>query len=73
MKGGKSVLWVDENMAYTFVMRSINFLKSNKDKPVYIYCALYQPHIPMVPHPTFAGKSGMGSKGDGILEAVLNC
>lgn len=69
MKGGRSALWVDENMADTFVMKGINFIKSNKDKPFFLYFALHQPHVPRVPHTRFAGKSGMGPRGDVILEA----
>jgi len=30
---------------------------------------LHQPHVPRIPHPRFAGKSGLGPRGDVILEA----
>src|SRR5690606_15419281 len=35
----------------------------------FLYYALQQPHVPRTPHPRFAGKSGMGPRGDVILEA----
>jgi len=69
MKGGKSALWVDENMADTFLTKSIDFVKANQTKPFFLYYALHQPHVPRVPHSRFAGKSGMGPRGDAILEA----
>ncbi|SMO32098.1 Arylsulfatase A [Saccharicrinis carchari] len=69
MKGGQSALWVDEDMADTFLVRAKQFVKKHKDKPFFLYYALHQPHVPRVPHPRFAGKSGMGPRGDVILEA----
>jgi arylsulfatase A-like enzyme len=69
MKGGKSAMWVDENMADTFLSKSIDFLKANQTKPFFLYYALHQPHVPRVPNSRFVGKSGMGPRGDAILEA----
>lgn len=69
MKGGKSALWVDENMADTFLTKSIDFIRTNRNKPFFLYYALHQPHVPRAPHPRFVGKSGMGPRGDAILEA----
>jgi arylsulfatase A-like enzyme len=34
-----------------------------------LYYALQQPHVPRTPHPRFVGKSGMGPRGDVIVEA----
>jgi arylsulfatase A-like enzyme len=34
-----------------------------------LYYALNQPHVPRTPNPRFVGKSGMGPRGDVILEA----
>lgn len=36
---------------------------------LFLYYALHQPHVPRVPHPRFVGKSGMGPRGDCIVEA----
>lgn len=69
MKGGKSALWVDEEMADTFLGKAKNFVVENQDRPFFLYYALHQPHVPRVPHPRFAGKSSMGPRGDVILEA----
>lgn len=69
MKGGKAALWVDEDMADTFLDKATSFVKENQDKPFFLYYALHQPHVPRVPNARFAGKSSLGPRGDAILEA----
>lgn len=69
MKGGKSALWVDEDMADTFLDKAKGFVSQNQDKPFFLFYALHQPHVPRAPNQRFAGKSGMGPRGDAILEA----
>ncbi|WP_439184269.1 sulfatase family protein [Carboxylicivirga taeanensis] len=69
MKGGKSALWVDEDMADTFLLKAKQFVSQNKENPFFLFYALHQPHVPRVPNQRFAGKSGMGPRGDAILEA----
>ncbi len=69
MRGGTSARWVDENMADTLLEESLRFIEDNKEQPFFLYYALHQPHVPRVPNPRFAGKSGMGPRGDVILEA----
>lgn len=72
-KGGKSALWHDEDMADVFLNKAKAFIDANNpDKtgqPFFLYYALQQPHVPRVPHPRFVGKSGMGPRGDAIIEA----
>ncbi len=69
MKGGDSAEWVDEEMAYDFLAEAQKFIKENKQGPFFLYYALQQPHVPRTPAPEFVGKSGMGARGDVILEA----
>lgn len=69
MKGGKSALWVDEDMADTFLEKATDFVTTHREEPFFLYYALHQPHVPRVPNPRFAGKSPMGPRGDVILEA----
>lgn len=69
MKGGHAARWVDEDMAQYFVDKVHTFLDDNKDKPFFLYYGLHQPHVPRTPHADFVGKSGMGPRGDAILEA----
>ena len=69
MKGGKSALFTDENMADDFLGEAKKFVSDHKDQPFFLFYSLHQPHVPRVPHPRFAGKSGLGPRGDVILEA----
>ncbi|MFV0248890.1 MAG: sulfatase family protein [Tenacibaculum sp.] len=69
MKGGESAKWVDEDMADTFLTKAQHFVKENKNKPFFLYYALQQPHVPRTPHARFVGSSGMGPRGDVIVEA----
>ncbi|MCJ7449652.1 MAG: arylsulfatase [Bacteroidales bacterium] len=68
MTGGKSALWVDEEIADVITGKAVDFIGNNKDKPFFLYFATHDIHVPRVPHPRFAGKSGMGPRGDAILE-----
>lgn len=69
MKGGKAAQWMDENMADTFLIRAQQYVTQHKDEPFFLYYAMQQPHVPRTPHPRFAGASGMGPRGDVIVEA----
>ncbi|WP_430809503.1 MULTISPECIES: sulfatase family protein [unclassified Carboxylicivirga] len=69
MKGGEAAKWNDIDMADHFLVKAQEYVKSQKDKPFFLYYAMQQPHVPRTPHPRFVGKSGMGPRGDVILEA----
>ena len=68
-KGGKTAQWRDEDMAELFLEKAKAFVEENKDRPFFLYYGLHQPHVPRVPNERFIGKSGMGARGDVILEA----
>ncbi|MGB5436522.1 MAG: arylsulfatase [Maribacter sp.] len=69
MKGGEAAKWVDEDMADYFLAEAQAYVKKHKNEPFFLYYALQQPHVPRTPHPRFVGKSGMGPRGDVIVEA----
>ena len=69
MKGGESAKWVDENMADTFLIRAQKYIVEHKNEPFFLYYALQQPHVPRTPHERFVGSTGMGPRGDVIVEA----
>jgi arylsulfatase A-like enzyme len=69
MKGGEKAKWKDEDMADTFLKGAQDYVKKHKSEPFFLYYALQQPHVPRTPHPRFVGKSGMGPRGDVIVEA----
>jgi arylsulfatase A-like enzyme len=68
MSGGKAARWVDQDMADTFTRKAVAFIEQNKDGPFFLYFATHDPHVPRVPHPRFAGKSGCGVRGDVIMQ-----
>lgn len=68
MNGGKSALWIDEEMADVITSKAVKFIEENREKPFFLYFATHDIHVPRVPHQRFAGKSGMGPRGDAILE-----
>lgn len=69
MKGGESAKWKDTEMADHFLGKAQDFVIESKEQPFFLYYAMQQPHVPRNPAPRFAGKSGMGPRGDVILEA----
>ena len=68
-KGGKSAYWVDEDMAQVLVDKVDEYLDEKQNEPFFLYYGLHQPHVPRTPNSKFVGKSGMGPRGDAILEA----
>jgi arylsulfatase A-like enzyme len=68
MTGGKSALWVDEFMAEAISQKALNFIDNNKETPFFLYYSTHDIHVPRMPNAQFAGKSGMGPRGDAILE-----
>lgn len=69
MKGGESAKWIDEDMADYFLADAQAYVKKHKDEPFFLYYALQQPHVPRTPNARFVGSSGMGPRGDVIVEA----
>ena len=68
MTGGKSALWKDEDIADVITDKAKNFITSHKEKPFFLYMGTQDVHVPRIPHPRFAGKSGLGTRGDVILQ-----
>ncbi len=68
MTGGKAARWVDEDMADSLAKEGEAFLERHKSSPFFLYFATHGIHVPRVPHPRFAGVTGMGPRGDAIAE-----
>ena len=64
MKGGKSALWKDDQIADELTNKAVSFIENHKDEPFFLYFATQDAHVPRVPNERFAGKSGMGPRGD---------
>lgn len=68
MTGGRSARWTDEDLTDQLLGKAIEFVTTRKDAPFFLYFAMNEPHVPRAPHPRFVGKSGMGPRGDTILQ-----
>lgn len=68
MSGGKSARWTDEDMADTITAKAVDFIQKNRAKPFFLYFATHDIHVPRVPHSRFVGKTGMGPRGDAIVQ-----
>jgi arylsulfatase A-like enzyme len=68
MTGGKQARWTDEELPFTFLQKAKDFIAINKKKPFFLYYALTEPHVPRMPSTMFKGKSGLGLRGDAILQ-----
>ncbi|MES2276720.1 MAG: arylsulfatase [Bacteroidota bacterium] len=66
--GGKSALWVDEEISTVLADKTVKFIEANKSKSFFLYFATHNIHVPRVVNKRFAGKSVMGPRGDAILE-----
>ena len=69
MTGGRGALWKDEDMADAFTGKALAFIERHRQERFFLYFATHDIHVPRVPHARFAGKSGMGPRGDALLEA----
>ncbi len=68
MSGGKKALWDDETMADVITGKAVQFIERHKAEPFFLFFSTHDIHVPRVPHPRFVGKSGMGPRGDAILQ-----
>nr|WP_068892323.1 arylsulfatase [Pedobacter panaciterrae] len=68
MSGGKIARWVDEELSTTFLAKAQQFIDNNHKNPFFLYFALTEPHVPRMPATMFRGKSGLGLRGDAILQ-----
>lgn len=68
MKGGQTARWVDEDMADVITIKANQFITNHKDEPFFLYFSTHDIHVPRVPHSRFVGQSGMGPRGDAIVQ-----
>ncbi len=68
MTGGKSALWVDEDMADVLTGKALEFIDKSKAQPFFLFFATHDIHVPRMPHARFGGKTTMGPRGDSIVE-----
>lgn len=68
MTGGEAARWKDEDMSDTFLGSAVDFIERNQNKPFFLYIATHENHVPRAPHPRFRGSSGLGVRGDAIVQ-----
>lgn len=68
MKGGGKALWTDEHIADTIVSKTVQYIREHKSTPFFLYVGTNDVHVPRYPNPRFVGKSGMGYRGDVVLQ-----
>src|SRR5690242_9003835 len=68
MTGGKSALWVDENIADTITSRAVRFIEQSKARPFFLYFATPDIHVPSLPNRRSPGKTQLGPRADAIAE-----
>ena len=66
--GGHAARFRDEDLADKWVEKSEQWITQNKDNPFFLYFASHDIHVPRMPHERFHGQSGMGLRGDAIVE-----
>lgn len=66
--GGMKARFRDEDLADEWIKESSKWIEANKDHPFFLYFAGHDIHVPRAPHERFVGKSGLGPRGDSILE-----
>lgn len=68
MKGGGKALWRDEDIADVITGKAVDFIEENSKKPFLLYFGTNDIHVPRVPNERFIGKSGLGARGDALLQ-----
>lgn len=68
MSGGLQSRWVDEELTTTFLSVAQEFIQTNRKAPFFLFLAMIEPHVPRMPATYFKGKSGLGLRGDAIMQ-----
>jgi arylsulfatase A-like enzyme len=68
MTGGQAARWIDEDMADVFTGKAVEFIRQQQRQPFFLFFATHDIHVPRAPHARFAGRSGMGPRGDALLQ-----
>ncbi len=68
MTGGKTARWTDEELSTTFLAKTLEYIESKRKQPFFLLFNMIEPHVPRMPATMFKGKSGLGFRGDAILQ-----
>lgn len=68
MAGGHQARWTDEEVPMTFLQKAKDYMEINKSHPFFLFYTMTEPHVPRMPSTMFKDKSGLGYRGDAILQ-----
>lgn len=68
MKGGKSALWVDEQIPQVLTNQAKSFMSRAQQGPFFLFFSLHDIHQPRIAHRDFIESSTMGPRGDVIAQ-----
>ncbi|NER17860.1 sulfatase family protein [Spongiivirga citrea] len=68
MKGGKSALWIDEEIPFVLTKKANSFVDINKKNPFFLFFSLHDIHQPRIANIKFVEASIMGPRGDVIAQ-----
>ena len=66
--GGMKARFRDQDLADEWVRAADKWIDANQKRPFFLYLASHDIHCPRTPHERFVGKSGMGPRGDAIVD-----
>jgi arylsulfatase A-like enzyme len=66
--GGKAAWWKDIDIADTLTGEAVKFIDQHHAKPFFLCFTPHDVHAPTLPHPRFAGTSGLGARADMVHE-----
>jgi len=66
--GGHAARFRDEDLADKWAEKSNAWIEANRAHPFFLFLASHDIHVPRIPHERFQGKSGLGPRGDSILQ-----
>nr|WP_146578612.1 sulfatase-like hydrolase/transferase [Neorhodopirellula pilleata] len=66
--GGHAARFRDEDLADRWVSESKRWISDHQEQPFFLFFAAHDIHVPRIVHERFQGKSGLGPRGDAIVE-----
>ena len=68
MRGGKAASWKDQDLADRITAEAEKFIRESQGRPIFLYFATNDIHVPRDPAERFRGRSGLGIRGDATVQ-----
>ena len=65
---GAAYVILDEDLADEWVKQSNKWIEANRDNPFFLFFSSHDLHVPRMPHERFHGTSGLGFRGDAVVQ-----